>query len=201
MRRAPRGNKVQASDKSQNLRDLDGVWSDQDNEALQKLLDPLRSTPKIDPLGMLGSEARGLVCAPPREVYDRAMSYLTTMNVCAGLVLNSIASLATDPVKVHLLPQDKQLLGDTFNVLAYISITTQICVVMFSTYILFMLAVHAHSPAQVYRALAHSGAMFGVCQIAIYLPLLLWCVMLIISGECMSRVFWTCHARTQALSA
>jgi hypothetical protein len=124
MRRAPRGNKVQASNKSQHLRDLVGVWSEQDNAALQKLLDPLRSTPKIDPLGMLGSEARGLVCAPPREVYDRAMSYLTTMNVCAGLVLNSIASLATSPVKVHLLPQDKQLLGDTFNVLAYISITT-----------------------------------------------------------------------------
>ena len=61
-------------------------WSDADNAALQKLLQPLRhDPPDIDPLGCFGSEARGLACASRDMVYDRTMSFLSTLNVMSGL--------------------------------------------------------------------------------------------------------------------
>ena len=50
-----------------------GVWSAADDAALQHLLGPLQQPPKIDFFGMIGSEARGLICAPKSEVYDRVM--------------------------------------------------------------------------------------------------------------------------------
>ena len=55
----------------------------------------------------------------------------------------------------------KRQMGDVFNVMAYAAVTTQICVVMFSTYCLLMVAAHAHTPAMLYRALPHSGFLFG----------------------------------------
>ena len=75
-------------------------WSDADNAALQKLLQPLRhDPPDIDPFGCFGSEARGLACASRDLVYDRTMSFLSTLNVMSGLVLAAIAPLATGTVQ------------------------------------------------------------------------------------------------------
>ena len=151
-------------------------WSDADNAELQKLIEPLKQDPpKIAPLGCFGSEARGLACAPRDMVYDRTMSFLATLNVMAGLVLAAIAPLALYPLDTKTLPAGpKRQMGDVFNVMAYAAVTTQICVVMFSTYCLLMVAAHAHTPAMLYRALPHSGFLFGAFQVGNYQPLLIW---------------------------
>ena len=48
------------------------------------------TVPDIDPFGCFGSEARGLACASRDLVYDRTMSFLSTLNVMSGLVLAAI---------------------------------------------------------------------------------------------------------------
>ena len=92
-------------------------WSDADNAALQKLLQPLRhDPPDIDPLGCFGSEARGLACASRDMVYDRTMSFLSTLNVMSGLVLAAIAPLALYPLDTATLPAGpKRQMGITFS--------------------------------------------------------------------------------------
>ena len=170
LRQPHRGNKVAPSGTYN-----DG-WSEADNAELQKLIEPLKQDPpKIDPLGCFGSEARGLACASRDIVYDRTMSFLSTLNVMSGLVLAAIAPLALYPLDTKTLPAGpKRQMGDVFNVMAYAAVTTQICVVMFSTYCLLMVAAHAHTPAMLYRALPHSGFLFGAFQVGNYQPLLLW---------------------------
>ena len=81
-------------------------WSDADNAALQKLLQPLRhDPPDIDPFGCFGSEARGLACASRDLVYDRTMSFLSTLNVMSGLVLAVIFEKALEQSKAEMTQQ------------------------------------------------------------------------------------------------
>ena len=65
---------------------------------------------------------------------------------------------------------------------AFLPRRTQICVVMFSTYCLLMVAAHAHTPAMLYRALPHSGFLFGAFQVGNYQPLLLWLTKMVLGG-------------------
>ena len=110
-----RKGKVAASD---NDGDLDeGIWSEKDGVVLERMLKPLRLPPKPDVFGMFGSEARGLVSCPKSEVYDRASAYLATINVTAALVLSAIAGMATSPMNVDNLTEDKKALGCAVNVL------------------------------------------------------------------------------------
>ena len=71
MKRPPKGTKVGPYAPPP----ADGVWSEKDDALLQRLMDPLFRKPKINPLGMLGSEARGLCCAPKSEVFDRLVAF------------------------------------------------------------------------------------------------------------------------------
>ena len=77
MLRTRRGNKVGATGKPNKNGSAgstnSGVWSAADDAALQHLLAPLQQPPSIDFFGMIGSEARGLICAPKSEVYDRVV--------------------------------------------------------------------------------------------------------------------------------
>jgi hypothetical protein len=173
----------------------DRVWSNEDNAALQKLLDPLRgeNQPEIDVFGMFSSEARGLLCSSKHEVHDKMYAFLSTLNVMSGLVLSSIIGLVTNPMDVNSLPEDKQLLGNIFNVLAYTTVTTQVCTVMFSTYML-VIAVHAQTPDQTYRFIAHSAFMYGLLELAVYLPLLLALIMFVVSAHIHFSIYtrWIC---------
>jgi hypothetical protein len=73
-------------------------WSENDNAVLENLLATLyQSEPTPKMFGFFGSEVRGLLATPKSEVHDRKMSYLTSLNVTAGLVLSSIAGTATSP--------------------------------------------------------------------------------------------------------
>lgn len=174
------------------------AWSKEDNRALQKMLDPLRSPPKPEPFAMFGGEARGLICAPKSEVYDRIVNTLNTVNVCAALALSSTAGLCTDPLDVAGLPEEKQVLGQVYNALGPIIVATEIVVVMFSTYMLFCFYGHGHSPELNYRAIAHGGLILGACQMAIYVPLLLWLLLLVISAH-IHLCFWLRWACTAAV--
>ena len=178
-------------------------WSEADNAELQKLIEPLKQDPpKIDPLGCFGSEARGLACAPRDLVYDRTMTFLSTLNVMSGLVLAAIAPLALYPLDTKTLPAGpKRQMGDVFNVMAYAAVTTQICVVMFSTYCLLMVAAHAHTPAMLYRALPHSGFLFGAFQVGNYQPLLLWLTKMVLGAHIHMATAWAKWACTATVIA
>ena len=53
----------------------------------------------------------------------------------------------------------------------------------YSTYVLFMVSVHAPTSNALYRALSHSGVMFGLMQFGVYIPLLLWLVNLALAAH------------------
>jgi hypothetical protein len=172
------------------------MWSAKDNEALQKLLLPLNS-PELRPeiQGVFGSEARGLISCPRSEVYDRATSFLATLNVTSALVLSCMAGLYTSPLDVDSLPQEKHGLGNLFNIIAYATVTIQVCIVMSSTYLLLFVAAHGHTSDIMYRALAHLGALFGSLQVGLYIPLMLWLILMVLSAHIhfsSSWVRWAC---------
>lgn len=173
-----------------------GVWGEEDNKALNSVLQPLRSPPTPQIFGMLGGEARGLICAPKSEVVERTANFYTAINVMAGLVLSAQAGLVTSPLDVANLPEDKQVLGQIYNVLAYMCVSTQICVVMYSTYMLLVLYAHGHSPEMVYRALVYAGTLIGCLELAIYMPLLMWLSLIIISAHIHFTLWvrWICTA-------
>ncbi|KAH8076897.1 hypothetical protein JL720_10194 [Aureococcus anophagefferens] len=66
---------------------------------------------------------------------------------------------------------------------------TKICVVMFSTYMLFLVYCHGHSPSAIYRALVHSQTLIGACMLGVYFPLLLWLGMIVIASQ-IYFAFW-----------
>jgi len=173
---------------------MTGVWSDEDSSVLEKLLKPLYRAVRPEPLGMFGGEARGLVCCPKGEVYDRALTFLTTLNVMAGLVLGAIAGLVQSPLNVEALPEEKRFLGELYNILAYFSVTNQICVVMFSTYMLFMLVAHGHTPEIVYRSITYGSTLIGASMLAVYIPLLVWLFMMVLTAHIFFSFWaaWTC---------
>ena len=50
-------------------------------------------------------------------MHDRAVLYLTTINVGTGLLLSGTIGSALSPLEVATLPEESQLLGDVYNVL------------------------------------------------------------------------------------
>ena len=157
-----------------------GMWSERDQAVLERLIEPVGKEPFVQPFGFLGSEARGLISAPKTEIYDRSSAFLSAINVTAALVLSAIAGQVSAPVETSKLPESLKVLGIVSNTITFPMVAIQICVVMFSTYMLLMLAAHGHSPDVVYRATAHWGNLLGLCQLAIYLPLLLWLIQIVL---------------------
>jgi hypothetical protein len=157
-----------------------GMWSERDQVVLERLIDPIGKEPFIQPFGFLGSEARGLVSAPKSEIYDRSSAFLSAINVTAALVLSAISGQVSAPVDTSQMPESLKVLGTISNTITFPMVAIQICVVMFSTYMLLMLAAHGHSPDVVYRATAHWGNLLGLCQFCIYLPLLLWLIQIVL---------------------
>lgn len=145
---------------------------------------------------MLGGEAQGLICAPKGEVVERTSNFYIAINVMAGLVLSATAGLVTSPLDVTGLPEEKRLLGEVYNVLAYVCVGTQICAVMFSTYMLLLLYAHGHSPEMVYRALVYGGTLIGALELAVYMPLILWLTIIVLSAHIYFSFWlrWICTA-------
>jgi hypothetical protein len=103
--------------------------------------------------------------------------------------------MATTPLIVADMPEDKRPLGYAFNICAYTLVTTQCCIVMFSTYVLLMFTAHGHSPDIIYRAIARLSSLLGCFQLGIYVPLVLWLITMVLSAHIsMSNAWerWAC---------
>ena len=85
-----------------------------------------------------------MLCAPSNEVYDRLTSMLMNISVVSGLILSSIAGAALSPLDVNTFPSEKQKLAEMYNVAVAVAVLTQMCVVLYSTFTLFIVISAAH---------------------------------------------------------
>ena len=111
-----------------------------------------------------------MLCAPSSEVYERLISLLTNISVIAGLVLSSIASLAFSPLKVDSFSEEKQTLAEVYNILAAVAVATQLCVVLYSTFTLYIVIASAHTSDAVYRVLIHMVRWIGFFEFLTFIP-------------------------------
>ena len=146
------------------------TWSAADKATLQKTIDPLQNAFRKQPAGFLHSEATTLLCAPREEVYDRLTSFLSTCCMVSGLVLSAVAGAALHPLKADDFADDKESVVEAFNVVASLTVATQFCVVLYSTFTLYILISSAHDPSMVYRALMHMQRWIGFLEFATFVP-------------------------------
>ena len=146
------------------------TWSAADRATLQKTIDPLHNTFRKQPAGFLHSEATTLLCTPREEVYDRLNSFLSNCCMVSGLVLSAVAGAALNPLKADDFADDKKTVVEAFNVVASLTVATQFCVVLYSTFTLYILISSAHNPSSVYRALMHMQRWIGFLEFATFVP-------------------------------
>ena len=93
-------------------------------QPLQKLIAAAKTGPaRHRSARMLSAVKREDSRASRDMVYDRTMSFLSTLNVMSGLVLAAIAPLALYPLDTKTLPAGpKRQMGDVFNVMAYAAV-------------------------------------------------------------------------------
>ena len=111
-----------------------------------------------------------MLCAPSSEVYERLTSMLTNISVVAGLVLSSIAGAALSPLTVENFPPEKQVLAEAYNVMAAVAVLVQLCVVLYSTFTLYIVIGAAHNPPAVYRVLLHMVRWIGFFEYMTFVP-------------------------------
>lgn len=148
------------------------AWSASDRAALQRAIDPLHSSFRLQPFGFLQAEVTTLICAPENEVYDRLTSLLSNCSIVSGLVLSAIASAALEPLEISTFPVEKQQIAEIFNVLAALTVISQLLVVLYSTFTLYIVIAAAHNPIAVYRFLVHSVRWVGFFEFMTFLPAL-----------------------------
>lgn len=166
-------------------------WSARDKECLQRTLDPLHNEFRKQPMGFLRSEGSTLLCTPPAEVYDRLTSMLSNISIVSGLVLSAIAGAALSPLDLDKFPTEKRLAAEIFNVVAALTIVVQACVVLYSTFTLYILISSAHSPTAVYRALTHMTRWIGIFEFMTFVPAL----------GCFALIVIACHLHCSVIAA
>lgn len=155
------------------------VWSKSDRAALQRVLNPLHHQFRKQPAGFLKSEGSTMLSAPPDAVYERLVSFLSNVSIVSGLVLSAIASTALNPLRPEEF--DKPLAAEAYNVIAAITVAVQLCVVLYSTFTLYILVSAAHSPTSVYKALTHMTRWLGFFEFMTFVPALLSFVMIVLA--------------------
>ena len=149
------------------------AWSAQDKQCLQQSIDRLQNAHKVkNPIGFLTSEGTALLCSSPNEIYDRLTAFLTNTGIVAGLVLSSIAGTALSPLDPDDFADEKRGLVEAFNVTAAVSVVTQLMVVLFSTYTLYLINAAAHTQTAAYRATLHMTRWIGFLEFTTYIPAL-----------------------------
>lgn len=146
------------------------TWSANDKKCIQRMIDPLKKTFGLQLFGFLRAEATTMLCAPPSEVYERLTSMLTNVCVVAGLVLSSIAGAALSPLAVDNFPTEKQGLAEAYNILAAVAVAIQMCVVLYSTFTLYIVIAAAHNPDAVYKVLVHMVKWIGFFEFMTFIP-------------------------------
>lgn len=152
-------------------------WDASDKAALQRVLDPLCTSFRKQPMGFLSSEGSTLMCTPPGEVYDRLTGILSNVSIVSGIVLSAIAGVALSPLDLDEF-DEKRNAADLYNAVAAVAVAVQLCVTLYSTFTLYILMASAHSPSAVYRALTHMTRWIGFLEFMTFVPALL-CFMLI----------------------
>ena len=148
------------------------TWSTKDRARLQRAIDPLHSKWGKQPLGFLHSEASALLCAPPEEVYDRLLSFLSTCGIVSGLVLSAFAGVALNPLRRDDYPEEKRSAVELFNVVAAITVAMQLGVSLYSTFTSYLVIASVHNPSAVYRAVVHMQRWIGFLEFATFVPAL-----------------------------
>jgi hypothetical protein len=147
--------------------------SAQDKQCLQQSIDRLQNAHKVkNPVGFLTSEGTALLCASPNEIYDRLTAFLTNTGIVAGLVLSSIAGTALNPLNPDDFADEKRGLVEAFNVTAAVSVVTQLLVVLFATYTLYIITAAVHTQTAAYRAALHMTRWIGFLEFCSYIPAL-----------------------------
>ena len=159
------------------------TWSEADRSILQKTIDPLYDAWRKQPAGFLHSEATTLLCTPREEVYDRLTSILSTCGIVSGLVLSAVAGVALNPLKAEDFADDKKTVVEIFNVVAALTVATQLCVVLYSTFTLYILISSAHNSAAVYRALMHMQSWIGFLEFSTFVPALGTFVLIVLAAH------------------
>lgn len=148
------------------------AWSASDKACLQRTIDPLHNAFRMRPLAFMKSEGTALLCAPPSEVYERLMSFLSNVSVISGLVLSAIAGVALEPLDPDEYARDKRDAVEVFNVVAALTVVIQLCTCLFSTFTLYMLTSTSHNPQAVYRTTLHMTRWIGLLEFMTYVPAL-----------------------------
>jgi hypothetical protein len=148
------------------------AWSTEDKSTLQKRLDPLHNRFRKQPLGFLTSEGSSLLCTPPDQIYDRLTSFLSNVSIVSGLVLSAIAGAALSPLDIDDFPAEKRGAAEAYNVVAALTVAIQLCVVLYSTFTLYILISASHNATAVYRSLTHMSKWLGFLEFATFIPAL-----------------------------
>mmetsp|Transcript_28096 Transcript_28096/g.53519 ORF Transcript_28096/g.53519 Transcript_28096/m.53519 type:complete len:401 (+) Transcript_28096:421-1623(+) len=184
------GEKDDVGSRQKNFENNEGVWSKQDIKALQKYLKMLECETKFEPFTW-SPDVPGLLCTSAEDVFDRTVLLVSTVNLVASLMLSATAGTALNPIDVEAMPdvEWKRTLADVFNILTAICVTIQICNVVFSAYVLIMLAGSSSNPSLIYRSLSHSGPCFAIFQINTYVPNFMLLAMMVIMNILRCRLW------------
>ena len=123
-------------------------------------------------MGFLHSEGTTMLCMPPAEVYERLTSMLSSMSIVSGLVFSAMADSALNPLDPQTFPQSKRSTVEVYNVLAALTVVTQLCVVLYSTFTLYMIMSSAHNSTATYRSLMHMTRWIGFIEFMTFVPAL-----------------------------
>ena len=147
-------------------------FSSRDRACVQRTLAPLRDAFGKQPLGFLSSEGSTLLCARPAEIHERLTAFLSSTSVVSGLVLSAMASAALSPFDLAEFDGDapKRAAAELFNVLAAVTVVTQLCVVLYSIFTLYIFTASAHTPAAAYRAVLHMTRWIGFLEVKARVP-------------------------------
>ena len=110
-----------------------------------------------------------MLCLPPGDIYERLTSMLTNASIVSGLVLSAIAGAALNPLDADDYPGLRRRV-EWYNAVAAVTVATQLCVVLYSTFSLFILTSNAHSPSATYRSLVHMARWIGFLEFMTFVP-------------------------------
>ena len=149
------------------------TWSASDKACLQRMIDPMHVKFRKQPFGFLRSEASTMLCSSkPGEVYERFTSFLSNVSIVSGLVLSATAGAALNPLSPDDYVPAAKARVDTFNAVAAVTVAVQLCVVLYSTFTLYILTANAPSPSATYRHLMHMARWIGFLEFMTFVPAL-----------------------------
>ena len=161
-----------------------GVWSDRDREMLKiNLIDYLTKPLKWDSKAAdaFNPDARGLLCARRDEVYDRSITYFSSLNIMSGLMTAALAGSVLNPYDVAKIEPEKRIYAEIFNLCGVVVFFSEYIVCIFSFFIMSGLASNMVSSSMVYRSILRIAPHLSGFFALFWMPSLLIPVMILTS--------------------